>query len=126
MIAFFRMNLIRVGAISAGLAVAAGAFGAHGLKKVIDAAALEVWKTGVQYHLAHALAMLLVAALAGQVANPERIGKLFLAGQLIFAGSLYLLAVTGIKWLGAITPLGGVCFLVGWGYLALSAGKLKA
>ena len=121
------MNLIRVGAISAGVAVAAGAFGAHGLKQVIDAAALEVWKTGVQYHLAHALAMLLVAALAGQVALKvtQTVGKLFLAGQIIFAGSLYLLAVTGIKWLGAITPLGGVCFLLGWGMLALSAGKLK-
>ena len=121
------MNLIRIGAISAGIAVAAGAFGAHGLKQVIDAAGLEVWKTGVQYHLAHALAMLLVAALAGQVALnvTQTVGKLFLAGQVIFAGSLYLLAVTGIKWLGAITPLGGVCFLLGWGYLALCAGKLK-
>ena len=122
------MNLIRVGAISAGLAVAAGAFGAHGLKDKIDAAGLEVWKTGVQYHLTHALAMLLVAALAGQVELKvtQTIGKLFLIGQLIFAGSLYLLAVTGVKWLGAITPLGGVCFLLGWGFLAFSAGKLKA
>ena len=122
------MNLIRVGAISAGLAVAAGAFGAHGLKDKIDAAGLEVWKTGVQYHLAHALAMLLVVALAGQVELKvtQAVGKLFLIGQLIFAGSLYLLAVTGVKWLGAITPLGGVCFLLGWGFLAFSAGKLKA
>jgi uncharacterized membrane protein YgdD (TMEM256/DUF423 family) len=122
------MNLIRIGAISAGIAVAAGAFGAHGLKKVIDAAGLEVWKTGVQYQLAHALAMLLVAALAGQIEIKvtQTVGKLFLVGQVIFAGSLYLLAVTGIKWLGAITPLGGVCFLLGWGYLALAAGKLKA
>ena len=119
------MNLIRVGALSAGIAVAAGAFGAHLLKDKIGATGLEVWKTGVQYHLAHALAMLLVAALGEKVAQSERIGKLFLAGQLIFAGSLYLLAVTGVKWLGAITPLGGVCFLLGWGYLALSAGKLK-
>ena len=122
------MNLIRIGAISAGLAVAAGAFGAHGLKSIINAPALETWKTGVQYHLAHALAMLLVAALAGHVPLKvtQTVGKLFLAGQLIFGGSLYLLAVTGVKWLGAITPLGGVCFLLGWGYLALSAGKLKA
>ena len=122
------MNLIRVGAISAGIAVAAGAFGAHGLKSVISAPAIEIWKTGVQYHLAHALAMLLVAALAGQVELKvtQTVGKLFLIGQLIFAGSLYLLAVTGVKWLGAITPLGGVCFLLGWGYLALSTGKLKA
>nr|WP_309692586.1 DUF423 domain-containing protein [Armatimonas sp.] len=119
------MNIIRIGAISAGVAVAAGAFGAHGLKQVIDAAGLEVWKTGVQYHLAHALAMLLVAALGANIAKPERIGALFLAGQIIFAGSLYLLAVTGMKWLGAITPLGGVCFLLGWGMLAVSAGKLK-
>ncbi len=122
------MNLIRVGAISAGLAVAAGAFGAHGLKDKIDAAGLEVWKTGVQYHLTHALAMLLVVALAEQVELKvtQTVGKLFLIGQLIFAGSLYLLAVTGVKWLGAITPLGGVCFLLGWGFLAFSAGKLKA
>jgi uncharacterized membrane protein YgdD (TMEM256/DUF423 family) len=122
------MNLIRIGALSAGLAVAAGAFGAHGLKDKVDAAGLEVWKTGAHYHLAHALALLLVAALAGHVELKvtQTVGKLFLAGQIIFAGSLYLLAVTGIKWLGAITPLGGVCFLLGWGYLALSAGKLKA
>ena len=121
------MNLIRVGAISAGIAVAAGAFGAHGLKTIIDAAGLEVWKTGVQYHLAHALAMLLVAALAGQIElkAAQTVGRLFLAGQVIFAGSLYLLAVTGIKWLGAITPLGGVCFLLGWAMLALSAGRIK-
>lgn len=71
--------------------------------------------------------MLLVAALAGQVElkATQTVGKLFLVGQTIFAGSLYLLAVTGIKWLGAITPLGGVCFLLGWGMLAVSAGKLK-
>lgn len=122
------MNLVRIGAISAGVAVAAGAFGAHGLKSVVSPAALEIWKTGVQYHLAHALAMLLVAALAGHVELKavQTVGKLFLVGQLIFGGSLYLLAVTGIKWLGAITPIGGVCFLLGWGYLALTAGKLKA
>lgn len=116
------MNLIRVGAISAGLAVAAGAFGAHGLKDHVDAAGLEVWKTGSHYHLIHALAMIGVAALGARVARPERIGALFLAGQVIFAGSLYLLAVTGVKKLGMITPLGGVCFLAGWGLLALSAG----
>lgn len=116
------MNIIRVGAISAGLAVAAGAFGAHGLKDHVDAAALEVWKTGAHYHLIHALAMIVVAALGARVARPERIGALFLAGQVIFAGSLYLLAVTGVKKLGMITPLGGVCFLVGWGLLAASAG----
>lgn len=121
------MNLIRIGAISAGLAVAAGAFGAHGLKNAIDAAALEVWKTGAQYQLAHALAMLLVAGLAEKIGpRAALVGKFFLAGQVIFAGSLYLLAVTGIKKFGAITPLGGVCFLVGWGLLALSAGLKSA
>ena len=121
------MNLIRIGAVSAGLAVAAGAFGAHGLKNSIDAAALEVWKTGAQYQLAHALAMLLVAALAEKIGpRAALVGKLFLAGQLLFAGSLYLLAVTGTKILGAITPLGGICFLAGWGLLALSAGSKRA
>ena len=121
------MNLIRVGAVSAGLAVAAGAFGAHGLKSIIDAPALEIWKTGAEYQLSHAMAMLLVAALAETIGpRAALIGKLFLAGQVIFAGSLYLLAVTGIKIFGAITPLGGVCFLAGWGLLALSAGLKSA
>lgn len=105
-----------IGAINGFLAVAAGAFGAHGLKH-LPAYFLDVFKVGAQYHMYHALALValafLPAARAGSVA-----GGCFLGGIVVFSGSLYLLALTQQKWLGAITPIGGVLFLVGWGALA--------
>jgi uncharacterized membrane protein YgdD (TMEM256/DUF423 family) len=114
------------GAISGAVAVAAGAFGAHALKTRIPADLLAVWQTGAQYHLAHALALLGTGLLAGRAPGPATTtaGWLFLGGTLLFSGSLYALAVTGIRALGAITPLGGVAFLAGWVALASAALSL--
>lgn len=115
---------IAAGAVLAMLGVALGAFGAHGLRGRIPAERLEVYQTGVFYHLIHALAILLAVALAERLGSTwPRVTALFALGIAIFGGSLYLLAITGQRWLGAITPLGGVCFLAGWGLLALQAWK---
>jgi uncharacterized membrane protein YgdD (TMEM256/DUF423 family) len=110
------------GALSAGFAVAAGAFGAHALKTRLSAEMLAVFETAARYQMYHALALCAVAgALTRWPAPPVRAaGWLFLAGTVLFSGSLYLLAVTGTRWLGAITPLGGLCFIAGW--LAFAAG----
>ncbi len=104
--------LFRAAAGLGFLAVALGAFGAHALKATLQANdTTEVWKTAVLYHFLHALALLVLAALP---AASRAASGLFIAGILIFSGSLYLLALTNIKWLGAITPLGGLLFLAGW------------
>lgn len=107
------------------LGVAAGAFAAHGLKGRLSADDLDIWQTGARYHIYHALGLLAVAYAstrwnAGLVAAA---GWLFVAGIVLFSGSLYLLAVTDTKVLGAITPLGGLCFLAGWCSLGLAAWK---
>jgi uncharacterized membrane protein YgdD (TMEM256/DUF423 family) len=118
-------NWFATGAVAAGLGVALGAFGAHTLKTRIGADLLEVWETGVRYHLVHALALLAVAWAAsrwpGSLTNLA--GGLFVAGIVLFSGSLYVLAVSGVRWLGAITPLGGVAFIGGWICLALAAWR---
>lgn len=107
--------LFRAAAALCFLAVALGAFGAHSLKATLEAnGTLEAWKTAVLYHLAHAIA-LVALALHGS-ANRGASHFLF-AGVVIFSGSLYLLALTNIRWLGAIAPLGGLCFLAGWAWL---------
>ncbi|WP_202113045.1 DUF423 domain-containing protein [Paenibacillus sp. MMS18-CY102] len=109
------------GAIHALLAVALGAFGAHGLKDVLDADMLDVYETGVRYQMYHALGLIAVALLAGKARNPRTIlrGAMLLhIGIFIFSGSLYVLSLSGTKWLGAITPLGGVAFIVGWAMIA--------
>ena len=107
------------------LAVVLGAFGAHGLKSHLTAEMMSVYKTGVEYHFYHALGLLLVGVLA--VVMPELSFKwpaLFLfIGIILFSGSLYVMAVTGIKWLGAITPIGGVSFIVGWVLMILAVWK---
>ena len=108
------------------VAVAAGAFGAHALRSRLDANALAVWQTAVQYHAWHALALLAVGLLT--LHTPERAGLslagwLFVAGIVLFSGSLYALALTGTRALGAITPLGGAAFLVGWLALAWAASR---
>jgi uncharacterized membrane protein YgdD (TMEM256/DUF423 family) len=111
----------RIAAGMGFLAVALGAFGAHGLGPVLTAnGRVETWKTAVFYHCIHAV-MLFVLAQRRPVANGPSL--CFFAGILIFSGSLYVLAVTNAKWLGAITPIGGVLFLVGWAWLAIRAGK---
>jgi uncharacterized membrane protein YgdD (TMEM256/DUF423 family) len=116
-----------IAAVNGLLAVAAGAFGAHGLQGRIDAHALQVFETGTRYHMYHALAIGLAAfAIRDAAAGPATAAAgFFLAGILLFSGSLYLLALTGTKLLGIVTPFGGVCFLIGWGCLAFAATRLK-
>lgn len=111
--------LVAAGAINAALAVAAGAFAAHGLRERLDERALSVFETGARYHMYHALAMI-VAGLVYQVSGARAPGWVFQGGIVLFSGSLYALALTDVKALGAITPLGGVAFLVGWIWLAVS------
>jgi uncharacterized membrane protein YgdD (TMEM256/DUF423 family) len=118
---------IRVGAVLGGLAVATGAFGAHSLKdRLHELGTTSTFETAAHYHMVHALAVLAVGllALVGRSGSAlSAAGWAFLVGILLFSGSLYGLALTGTKWLGAITPLGGVSFLVGWAALAIAAGS---
>ena len=114
------------------LAVALGAFGAHGLKKMLEAVPdgaqrLDWWQTAAHYHLAHALALGLVAALAPHAAGrlPAVAGWLLLAGIALFSGSLYTMTLTGVRALGAVTPVGGVCLLGGWLAVLAAAAKLR-
>jgi uncharacterized membrane protein YgdD (TMEM256/DUF423 family) len=110
------------GAINAFLAVACGAFGAHALKRRLDGERLVIFETGARYQMYHALALIAVSWLAatrGQAADIA--GALFLAGIVFFSGSLYALALSGVRKLGAITPLGGLCFLLGWTHFAWMA-----
>jgi uncharacterized membrane protein YgdD (TMEM256/DUF423 family) len=103
-------------------AVAAGAFGAHGLRRRLPADLLAVFDTAARYHMVHALALFAAAWLIGRGAAPARLGAwLLLAGIVLFSGSLYALALTGVRGLGAVTPIGGVCFLAGWAALAWAA-----
>ena len=104
------------------LAVGLGAFGAHALKEKLSAYSLDVYKTAVLYHFIHALGLFVVAWASTQTQDSKvyYAGIFFIAGIILFSGSLYLLSVTGIKWLGAITPLGGLSFLIGWGLLFLT------
>ena len=108
------------GAVAAGLAVALGAFGAHALADRVTPTRLETFKTGVLYHMMHALALLAVSWASAQWPGwpVQTAGYLFVAGIVLFSGSLYVLVLTDTGWLGAITPLGGVAFIVGWGLLA--------
>lgn len=110
-----------LGALYGFLGVALGAFGAHALKSTLSADAMAIYRTAVEYHLVHALALLFAASrIAGRKAtlSAEVAAWGFAAGTLLFSGSLYVLAVSGLRFFGAITPLGGVSFLVGWGALA--------
>ena len=118
---------ISLGALSGLLAVAFGAFGAHALRGRLDEYAMGVFETAVQYHFYHTLALLAVGLIAmhqPQTALLRSSGWLFVIGLLLFSGSLYCLSLTGIKWLGAITPLGGLAFIAGWGCLAAVGWKL--
>ncbi len=117
-----------LGALSALIGVAAGAFGAHGLKSRLDPDMLATFEIGVRYQMYHALGLLAVAwaetRWPGGLVTTS--GWLFVAGTLIFSGSLYLLSLTGARWLGAITPLGGLAFLAGWLCLAWAALRARA
>jgi uncharacterized membrane protein YgdD (TMEM256/DUF423 family) len=105
-----------LGAVSGLLSVAAGAFGAHALKQRLSADLLAVFETGVRYQVYHALALFAVAWAATRWPSTQTTlaGWMFVAGTVIFSGSLYALAISGARWIGAITPIGGVCFLAGW------------
>ncbi len=112
-----------IGALMAGVGVGLGAFGAHGLRGRISPEMLAVFETGIRYHMYHALALLATAALMPRIDGRAVIiaGWSFITGILIFSGSLYALALTGVTTLGAITPIGGVAFLVGWIALLVAA-----
>lgn len=112
-----------LGALFGGLAVGLGAFGAHALRVTLSAQDLATFEVGVRYQMYHALALFAVAWATTQwdSALVAAAGWAFVAGIVIFSGSLYLLVLTGPRWLGAVTPIGGVAFLVGWGLLAWTA-----
>lgn len=115
------MIWIKIGSLMMFLAVALGAFGSHALRGRLTDYSLDVYKTAVLYHMVHALGLFVVAWLGMQIHDVKitLAGSFMLAGIFLFSGSLYLLAVTGQKWLGAITPLGGLSFLLAWFFLFL-------
>jgi uncharacterized membrane protein YgdD (TMEM256/DUF423 family) len=126
-----RLFLI-MAALSAALGIAAGAFGAHALRARVEPRLLEVFETGARYQMYHAFALIAVAwvlsrnsgsALAAGSSFAVASGWLFVAGTLLFSGSLYAMTFTGIRALGAITPIGGVCFIAGWVCLAVAAAR---
>jgi uncharacterized membrane protein YgdD (TMEM256/DUF423 family) len=112
-----------LGSLSGLIGVAAGAFGAHGLRGRLTPEMLEVWETAVRYQMYHALALLAVgwAVTRWPGSLTHAAGWLFVAGTLVFSGSLYLLSVSGVRWLGAVTPIGGVAFLARWACLIWAA-----
>ena len=118
-----------VAAILGGLSVAAGAFASHALREQLSERALEIFETGARYQMYHALALLLVALLLSRTEAAQSTlvasGIAFIVGVVVFSGSLYTLSLTSIKWLGAITPLGGAAFIVGWSCLAVAAWSFK-
>ncbi|KGP80796.1 DUF423 domain-containing protein [Paenibacillus sp. UMB7766-LJ446] len=121
-----------MGAVLTMLSVAIGAFGAHMLKESIGADAIAVYETGVQYHMIHAIGLLIIGLTAGQLGPSTKLkwaARLLFIGIIVFSGSLYVLSISGIKILGAITPIGGVAFIVGWLLLAMDVwqrGKDRA
>lgn len=112
------------GAVFMALSVAIGAFGAHMLEGKITADEMAIYETGVHYHMIHGIAVIITGLAAGLFGESRKLfwaGVLFSAGIIIFSGSLYVLSLSGIKWLGAITPIGGVSFIAGWLILMSSA-----
>lgn len=115
-----------IAAISGLMAVVIGAFGAHGLKGKVAEDLMAIYQTGVQYHFYHTFALLCVSLLLlryPQLGLLNWSGGFFIAGTLIFSGSLYVMALTGFRWLGAVTPMGGAALIIGWLLLALAAYK---
>ena len=105
---------LTLGAVAGATAVALGAFGAHALRQRLDPGMLEIYRTGVLYQVLHALALLAVAALGRRLGRPRLTTSLFAAGIVIFSGSLYILAISGVRVWGAVTPFGGVALILGW------------
>lgn len=118
---------LMAGSIFGGLSVAAGAFASHALKTQLSEKSQQIFETGTKYQMYHALALILVSLLLTRAEGGEGLltlaGYAFIAGIILFSGSLYGLSLSEIKWFGPITPLGGVAFLVGWGCIAISALK---
>lgn len=117
--------MLFLGAAFAGLAVAGGAFGAHMLKPVLDASMLGVFETAVRYQMYHALALCLVGYLdeRDSTLRLRAVGWLFLTGIVLFSGSLYVVSLSGIRWVGAFTPVGGAALITGWMLLAWAVAK---
>jgi uncharacterized membrane protein YgdD (TMEM256/DUF423 family) len=109
-----------LGALFAAASVAAGAFGAHALKAILDPPMLAVYETAARYQMYHAVGLFVVAWLSGSTASTlvAKAGWFFCAGILLFSGSLYVVALAGVKWMGALTPLGGLSFIAGWSCVA--------
>lgn len=116
---------LMAGSIAMILAVGLGAFGAHGLKKMLSEEMLTIFETGVRYHFYHALGLLVVGLTARYLSTAllSWSGWLMIAGIIIFSGSLYLLSISGVRWLGAITPIGGLCFIAAWVLFATAIWK---
>ncbi|MGR3278409.1 DUF423 domain-containing protein [Acaryochloris marina NIES-2412] len=118
---------LMAGSIFGGLSVAAGAFASHALKAQLSEKSQQIFETGTKYQMYHALALILVSLLLSRAEGGEGVltiaGYAFIAGIVLFSGSLYGLSLSEIKWFGPITPLGGVAFLVGWGCIAIAALK---
>ena len=122
-------RLLSLSALSMALAVACGAFGAHALRGTIAESDLDIWEKAVLYHLVHGLAVLVTLAIPATLLEERkasRVSKLFLFGTIVFCGSLYTLVLTNTRWLGAITPIGGVCFMLGWVLLSFSITRRDA
>ena len=123
------MNWTATGSLLLALAVAAGAFGAHGLRNRLDAYSMSVYEKAVFYHFIHAIGIVLMALLARtnaiSLAGQTRVGWLLFVGILIFSGSLYALSLSGLRILGAITPLGGLAFIAGWIVLMFEAIRVQ-
>ena len=118
-----------LGSINAALVVLLGAFGAHGLKERLTAEMLAVYQTGVHYHLFHALGLLAVGLVATQIPASAYLkwsGWLMLAGIVLFSGSLYVLSVSGLRWLGMVTPFGGLAFILSWTLLVIAVLKASS
>lgn len=112
---------VQAAALSGALAVGLGAFGAHGLEAILERnQTVDVWETAVSYHFIHTLVLLWLAGQASMGKGPRRC---FTFGIVVFSGTLYVLAVSGIRWLGAITPIGGVALIVAWVWLAVQASS---
>jgi uncharacterized membrane protein YgdD (TMEM256/DUF423 family) len=123
-----RRTFVLLGAINAAISVAAGAFGAHGLKAVLSPDMLAIFETASRYQMYHGLALVAVGMIGARASArlPVLAGWCFVAGIVLFSGSLYVLALSGARWLGAVTPLGGAAFLAGWMTLAWSAWTDRA
>lgn len=121
-------QLIVLGSLNMFVAVGAGAFGAHGLRRIVSPDMLAVWQTAVTYHLIHGLGLLVIALLMPRVgvAALSGAGMTMFAGIVLFSGSLYVLTLTGITRLGAVTPIGGVALLAAWAWIAVAAWRSAA